>query len=228
MVITSLFSLAQDIKQDIIKINQTYDKQDKMAFDYEIQMFETYTSNKVYFNQKGSTKKMGNCRVQIFDDSECLITPSYAIMVDRDEKYICYTPKRTDFKDDDIGFMMNLDSISVFCKSYKFNKISENQNSYVFHMKDDYGDYEVVAVYFNSKTHFINKIVLYCDEQNVAVNNEKERLSKPRMEINYKNLDLNPKYNERDFTYQRYLVKQGSGFLVNQNYRTYELNVLKF
>lgn len=222
-----LTTQSQNLKQDIENINKAYVKANKFSCVMEIKMYENYTSSKVYYSQEGIIRKNGDKTLQTFEDTECLTTPDYAISIDKEEKLIFYLPKKTSFNGFDVAYMMNLDSIGLFCKSYVFNKESTEKASYNFEMNEDYPDYSRIIIVFNPKTSFIEKIVYYCDEDDISKDNEEQRFEKSRVEIVYKNINVNPIFKEIDFNYQKYMFKQGLSFALNPVYKGYELTILK-
>ncbi len=222
------FLFAQNLKTDLLAINNAYKKANKLSFVMELDMYETYTSNKLYYSQKVSMKKNGKTTVHSSNETESINTPDYTIIKDDEEKLITYAPKRTVKETDDVGFMMNIDSLGTLCKSFKFNKESATTNCYDFIMQDYYPNYERIKIFFNAKTHFIEKMIFYCDEDDISTHNEDEKYAKARIEINYNNIDSNPSFKDSDFSYQKYMQKKGNKFELNADLKKYELSVLSF
>lgn len=209
-------------------INMAYKNADKMSLTMTLDMYETYTSKKLYFSQRVEIKKMGKNIFQSSEESQVISTPNYSVLKDDEEKVISYMPKKTTVETNDIDFMMDLDSIGQFCKSFKFAEENDKLRSYDFIMQDQYPDYNRIKIFFNSKSHFIEKMIFFCEEDDISVNNEEERFEKARVEISYQNIDTKPDLKEVDFTYQRYLVKQGSKFELKPAFKNYELSVMSF
>lgn len=230
--IAALFFLpgiyAQELKKDVVAINAAYKKHTKMSLVMVIDMYESYTSNKLYYSQKIDIKRNGSSIFQSSEESESITTPDYYVLKDDDEKLIAYAPKKTVQKEGEGDFLVNIDSIRLFCKTHKFNKENSELCSYDFVMQDYYPNYNRIKLFFNSKTFFIEKMVFYCDEDDISTNNEDEKFARARIEINYTDINTNPKYNESDFTYQKYLTRQGSKFFLKPNYKNYELSVSSF
>lgn len=221
-------SQAQNIKADIAAINAAYRKYDKLSLNFELNMFETYQSQRVYYTQKAVVQKNGSSTFQKTDDNECINTPDYSLMVDREEKDIVYAPKKTTFNPADVSITGSVDSVLKFCKSVTFKKISDQMFSYSFVMPDSYPDYNQVIFFFDPQQFLIRKIIFFCEEDDISVDNEKERLSKSRIEISYTNINTNPKFSNQDFSYERYLVKSGNKFLLKPELKNYHLTVLSF
>ncbi len=231
VILISSFSFdlsAQDLKKDITAINVAYKKATKMSLTMVLDMYETYTSNKLYFSQQVVIKKNGRNTFQSAPETESVNTPDYVIVKDDDEKLITYVPKKTIQDETDISFMMDIDSIKTFCKSFKFNKENDNLNSYDFIMQDYYPDYNRIKVFFNSKTFFVEKMVFFCEEDDISTHNDEEKYSRARVEISYKDINTKPVFKESDFTYQKYMVKQGNKFALIPALKNYELSVLSF
>lgn len=223
---TSFF--AQNLKKDLLAINAAYKNANKLSFVMELDMYENYTSNKLYYSQKVSMKKNGKTTLHSSDETESMNTPDYTIIKDDEEKLITYAPKKTVQQTDDVSFMMNVDSLGSLCKSFKFNKESATTNSYDFIMQDYYPNYERIKIFYNVKTHFIEKMIFYCDEDDISIHNEDEKYARARIEINYNNIDTNPSFKDSDFSYQKYMQKKGNKFELNADFKKYELSVLSF
>ncbi len=221
-------SFAQNLKKDILAINMAYKNTNKMSLVMVLDMYETYTSNKLYFSQKVTLKKNGKNTLHASDETESINTPDYTIVKDDDEKLITYMPKKTVQNEDEINFMVDIDSIGALCKSFKFNKEGNTTNSYDFIMLDAYPNYTRIKFFYNSKTYFIEKMVFFCEEEDISVHNQKEKYSKARIEINYTEIDTKPSFKDSDFSYQRYMQKKGNKFELNPDLKKYELSVLSF
>lgn len=227
VVATGIHTLSsQDIKKDITAINTAYNKLGKLSCIFELNMYENYTTSKIYYTQSGTIQKNGNATFQKFDDTECINTPDYSVIIDKEDKEVVYAPKKRSFTPSVVS--LNLDSVLMFCKSNKYRKISDNLCSYEFTMIDRYPDYNQIVVFFNPSNYLIQKIVFYCEEDDISVNNDSERLAKSRLEINYRNIDTKPSFNASDFSYERYLDKSGNKFVLKSSLKDYHLTVLSF
>ncbi len=223
----SFVGVSQDLKSDIAAINKTYRETSKMTLTFELNMFENYSTQKIYYTEKGIIQKNGKNTFHKFDDNECINTPEYSVMIDREEKEVVYAPKKVTFDYDDPALALNLDSLLLMCKAHAFKKIGELY-SYQFIMKEGYPDYSQIGFYFDPKTHFIQKIIYYCNEDDISLHNEDEKYSKSRVEINYKDINTKPSFNSSDFTYEKYLVKSGNKFELKSSLAGYHLTVLAF
>ncbi len=218
----------QNLKSDIASINSAYRRADKLSFVFELNMFETYQSQQVYYTQAGVVQKSGKSTYQKFDDTECINTPQYSVIIDKEEKEVVYAPKKITFNHDDPGLAISLDSLLLFCRAHQFKKESEKLYSYGFDMTEAYPDYNRVVVYFNPNTFMVQKLVFFCEEDDISTDNQEEHLSKARIEINYKNIDTSPSLNDKDFSYEKYLVKSGEKFQLKPELKSYHLTVLSF
>lgn len=219
---------SQNIKKDIASINEVYKKTEKLSMIFELNMFENYTTQKVYYTQNGLIQKYGANTFQKFDENQFINAPDYSVIVDDEEKEIVYAPKKKTFNLDDKELLIDLDSVLLLCKKYTFKKNSDILSSYDFEMLDQYPEYNRITLYFNSKMHLIQKIVFFCEEDDISINNQEEILAKARVEINYKDINLKPNFVQSDFTYEKFLVKRGNKFELKPNYKSYNLTVLSF
>ena len=219
---------AQNIKNDLMAINKTYHAIEKMSLKMDLKMFENYYTSNVYYSQSGTIVKNGKCYFQKFDDMECLNTPQYSVMADTADKEIVYAPKKGDFEIKDPSLGLNLDSVLMFCKSTQFKKISDDLCCYNLKMLDAFPDYNEIAVYFNPKTFLIRKLIFFCEEDDISIDNQDTKMAKARVEITYNDINLKPTLPQSDFTFEKYLVKAGGKFHVNPSYKGYHLTVLSF
>ncbi len=224
----SLISIGQELKSDVLAINKAYRQVNKMTLTFELNMFENYTTQKVYYTENGLIQKNGKNTYHKFEDNECINTPDYSVMIDKEEKEVVYAPKKVTFDYDDPALALDLDSVLLMCKSHTFKKISGEIYSYQFIMKEGYPDYGQICFYFNPKTYFIQKIIYYCNEDDISLHNDDEKYSKSRVEINYKDINTKPSFNSSDFTYEKYLVKSGNKFELKSSLTGYHLTVLAF
>ena len=218
----------QNIKADVAAINKAYKSMNKVSLSFELNMFENYQTQHVYYTQHALIQKNGNATFQKFDESECINTRDYSVMVDNEDKEVVYAPKKISFEYDDPSIAINLDTLLQFCKSYQFKKISKDVFSYSLMLPENYPNYNQIVFYFDAKTYFVQKIIFYCEEDDISVDNEAEKLAKSRIEINYKDINTRPTFNPNDFSYQKYLVKSGNTFKLKPELKNYHLTVLSF
>jgi hypothetical protein len=221
------FVNAQNLKQDFIAINKAYQNATKLNVEMEVNMYDSYTSNKLYYNQKGKILKKNGFTYQSFDNTECVVTSEYSVFVDKESKEITYAEKKNAFKDDDISLMINLDSISMFCKKNTFTKESKTLSSYHFVMQNYYPNYKEIKIFFNSSNFLIERIVFYCTEDDISINNEEQKLAQPRIEMTYVYASTKS-FEEQTFSYEKYMIKSGKTFHLKPAYKNYHLNVLSF
>lgn len=227
ILLNSPFVFSQNIKEDLITINKSFANSNKLSLDVNINMYENYTTSKIYYNQKGAIKKYNDSFVYSFDNSESINTSDYSIIVDGEDKTIVYLPKKSYKKVTTDIYKINFDSLLLYCSNYKFNKLAGNKANYDFVMKSFYPDYERIIIEFNTKTFFIEKIILYCEEDDISIEDEKEKIAKSRIEIQYLNINTKPTINKDDFTYSKYLIRTGNTFTTKPNYNKYKLTVLQ-
>jgi hypothetical protein len=227
-LLTGRLGFSQDLKTDVALINKAYREIEKMSVDLQINMYEDYHTQKVYYSQSGLIIKNNKSTYQKFDNTECINTPFYSVMVDQDENEVVYAPRKTNFEVDDPKISINLDSAFLFCKSYIYKKISKDLSFYSLTMISSYPDYNQISFYFNPKTKLIEKLVFYCEEDDISIDNEQEKLSKSRIEINYREINTRPSLSPSDFTYEKYLSKSGSSFVLKEQFKNYHLTVLSF
>ncbi len=224
----SIAAESQNLKADLAAINKAYQKLNKMSLTIELNMFENYQTEKVYFTQSGTMQKDGQNTFQKFEDTECINTPAYSVIVDKEEKEIVYAPRKINFRHDDPALAVNLDSILLFCKSNQFRKLSKKTACYDFLMMDAYPDYNQVSICFDQDTYLVQKIIFYCEEDDISVDNESEKFARSRIEITYKDVNTKPVFRTADFSYEKYLVKSGDKLKLKPELKDFHLTVLSF
>jgi hypothetical protein len=230
-LITILFLLlnfcsdAQNLKADFGLIEKAFEKNPKLSMDLAIEMFENYTTNKVYFAQSGSIKKNGKDYNYYFDNTETINTSNYTLSVDKDEKTIMYMPK-TRIGKPEMPYKVNYDSLLTFCKKYNYVTLPDKRASCDFIMKDFYPEYERVTIEYSTRTYLVDKIIFYCKEDDISIDDGKEKMAKARIELNYRNMNTKPVFTSEDFSYQKYLTKNGDKLVLKTEYKKFKLTVL--
>ena len=216
---------AQDLKKDAANMNLFYAKHAKISSKIEYTMYEDYTTNVVYQKELGYMQKSGKNTYMKSGEVETISTDEYTLVVDNENKSVSLLPKKTGFMPSNGSIASSIDSIKKFCINYTFNKESNKMNSYTFIMQKYYQSYSKIKVFFNSTSFFSEKVILYCSEEDISKEGVHAQMAKARVEINYVETNLNPKFPESDCSYERYLIKSGKKYTLRPEYKNYLLNV---
>jgi hypothetical protein len=226
LVISGTIDLcAQNLKKDAENMNVFYEKHKKISSKIEYTMYENYTTNEIYQKELGYMEKSGKNTYMKLGEVETINTDDYTLVVDNENKSVSLLPKKTGFMPSNGSITASIDSIKKFCSSYAFNKESNKLNSYTFIMQKYYPSYSKIKVFFNSSTFFSEKVILYCSEEDISKEGSHAKMAKARLEVNYIETNLNPKFTESNCSYERYLIKSGKKYTLKPEYKNYSLNV---
>lgn len=215
---------AQNADSDFKKINEAYltNKNISMKIVYEI--FKDYKSSKPFKSESGELKQNGFLQYKRTGNIETIQTTKYFLSVNHDQKVISLSSLHVV---DTVNFLSQFYDPKVVsyylakCKEKKFHKENSRLNSYYLEMADSNQD--AIKIYFNSKTFFVEKLVMYFRRKiNVEQNSDGVK-QRPRIEITYYDIELNKTYKLEEFAYDKFLYQKGVKWLAKQQYEAYKV-----
>lgn len=216
-------SMAQVAKDDFAKINSTYAGAKKLSMKIKYEVFKNKNSNTAFQTETGELKKNENSKYTRIGKIETIETETYKLIVDHEDKNMSLLgAENQDKAGDEALYMVNLQQMLSLCSKVTFKKISEDQNQYTLVIPNE--EYKEIQLIYNSKTFFIEKMILYyAQEQNLE---EKEGGLKesPRMEISYSEFNTQPNFDDALFTSERFLEKQKGKWFGKAPYQSYKVN----
>lgn len=227
MVFTgSLFS--QVAKEDFANINKAYTEHPRLSLKMKYEIFKNRTTAVTTSTETGILKQKDDARYTRIGKIESVENEQYKMIVDHEDKNISLlgklpAPEQAVKSGDATGVSpVDLEKILQICKKVEFKKLNETQNSYTLILPGE--EYEEIRLIYNSKTFFIEKLVMcYAEKQNLDDNDEGLKEA-PRMEISYSEYNTKPDFGKTAFTYEAFLEKRNGKLVARPAYKTYEIH----
>ncbi len=118
--------------------------------------------------------------------------------------------------------IVDLDTLVPFFVKTTVADLKNGQRMITMVFKDEH-EYEKIQLFYNPETYFVNKLILfYSNEQSL---DEEEDLTeeKPRLEINYQNINTTSIVPLSDFSEKKYLQLLPNGAIGVDKYAEYEI-----
>ena|SRR3989344_7173980 len=215
---------AQDIKSDCLKINQKYNTSKKVSMKMEYNLYSNHTATVPFQKERGEMKRNNELMSYKIGPMETVRTDKFELVVDNDEQFIAMMEHKTKlFSWDEKMYVGTLDKILPYCESTSYTEEKDNQGCYDIKMKA--GEYSRAKLYFDKKTFFITKLILFYRKETILNEDGVGKKEKPRLEIIYKDIQENPEFAANEFSETKYVVKSGSTFKCLEKYKDYTLRV---
>jgi hypothetical protein len=218
------FGHAQDIKKDCLKINQKYNATKKVSMKMDYTLYANYTTITPFQKEKGEMKRNDELMSYKVGPIETVRTEKYELVIDNDEQVIAMMEHHTKlFSWDEKMYVGNLDKILPYCESTSYTEEKDNQGCYDIKMKS--GEYSRAKLYFDKKTFFITKLILFYRKETILNQDGVGKKEKPRLEITYTDIQESPVFAANEFSESKYVVKGGKNFKCIEKYKDYTLQV---
>jgi hypothetical protein len=221
MLLSSLIVSAQNVKEEIKKINAAFENTSSISMDISYAAFSNYYSTKPLETTRGSFKKNGNNYWSKMEEVEMCQNEKCMIYADNEEKQIIISnpPGKPKGKE----LYMNLDTLMKYeFKSQIKTFGSFNRITFEYNDQDGLREYSKMDIYYDTKTYFINKCVLFYAEEMSTDQEEKGPMDKPRLEISYTNIS----FSETDksiFSESNYFLQSGNKISGKGIYKNFEI-----
>lgn len=212
-----LFLPAQDIAKDVLKLNEKYKEIDSISMKMQFILYKDYTSSVAFETVNGILMKQNKNLYNSIATVESLTNSKYSLFIDNDSHIIIIgNVVKTDSTNNkkskfNIDLNFSVESMSALVASGftieeppKFYFLKNSSDS-IRALKVDlnYSDYESIECYYYPKTYIIKKIILYYrDAYEIDENGD---TTKPRLEINYSNVDEKTMFNQDIFSEKKYV-----------------------
>ncbi|MEM6345621.1 MAG: hypothetical protein AAF927_17145 [Bacteroidota bacterium] len=201
---------AQNVKQDIERINEAYRSLKGGQVELEYRFYAGYDPDNVEIT-KGRASWQGVMQKMHTPSIERLQNDQYAILVNHDMKAVIIQNAPSTST---LASPIPLDSMLAICDSIQFQEKEEGLLSYRF-LIGALG-FEAVEVVFNPESYFIERIVCY------QLPWEEGELG-DRTEVHYRNLQKLSTTSTAHFSEQDYVRRDGEQFLLQSAYKGYKL-----
>lgn len=211
---------AQNLKEDFVRVNQVYEKNKQLFFQTEYRAFKSTEEDKPLHIEIGMFYRNNDLNYQKIGAIESIKTKDYYLMVDHEESRMAIL-NSVSFKNEVQTPLEMLQEANLldYCEVIAFQKEEEGQTSYL--IKPSISEYESIKIILNSKTFFIEKLILfYKNEQDLE---DDGLLAKPRLEIIFKDINTNPDFPTEIFTYNNFLTRERGKLSCKSQYSHYTL-----
>lgn len=230
LMLLSLFfsAAAQNAKQDILKINETYTSLEDLSMDITYTLFPSAKSKVPAETHAGCFKQHGIMKYSKVKDIEAVHNKNYSLVIDNDDKLIVVA-NPAKFSASKIT-MLDLEKSLSLCSSVEFIGTTGNQSGYKLVFKQNApSEYDAVELYFNKKTFLVEKLVMYY-RQTIKLNEEDPNSAKdkPRLEIAFSNASLKKITDISFFLEEKFIEKKKGKYYTASAYNSYQLIDQKF
>ena len=177
LVVSVTGSLSQDktLRGDLEKINAHYNQIKRMSMRMEYRVYTNWNSTVPVQTENGELKKKDQATYTKIGKIESLNTLNYNVIVDHEIKSIAIMPVIRSHASGGNAEAVTPDFSKVLdlCKAIELDDINDNQKRYTLIMPEGAFEYGKLEITYNSKSYFIDKLVMYYREaQNLEGDNE--------------------------------------------------------
>jgi hypothetical protein len=217
LLIAHSFSIlfAQDIKQDLLKINNSHSVNEFYAeIDYK------YFSGNTLTEETNATHIQSNTNYYFkIKDLEILNNSKCQLMINHFLKTISVMPPGSNNNYQNIA-KIPIDSTLKGVKSYSYKKINEKEGKYSISLKK--GEYKTIEIYFNSKNYSVSKLKMYVSDFYAAQDPD---MAGGILEITYKTFKKTIPSEKRKLLNESSFIKMvKENVHLTSSYKNYELN----
>lgn len=211
---------------DLNKVNLAYSQAKAISMNIEYNLFSSYTATTAYESSKGKFIRQNTSYYSELLGITTVQNTKHKITVSQAEKsLILSNPTPSNSNPSPVA----LDSILKICSNIKVVDLGEGKRIYQLSFSTlEFFDYERIDIQLGSN-QLIEKFVLYFRHA-VVLDESDQRLKKekPRLEITYSAITLNPEVDANLFSEKKYVVALGkNGFQPTPAYTTYQFYNLK-
>lgn len=219
-------AFSQNFKEDLYKIGKSYDFHKNIYMDMVYKVFKNRNSNNLIDVSYGYYQRNGSNYRNKMSKLESIVTNDFTIYIDTLDKQMVYSKTLPQQKIAPID-LNNIDSLFSNYKKVEFIKSSNDLISYKVwlnnKMMDEIDYYEVEI---DKKLYLFKKIILVYNREVNFSESEIPDYDKPRVEINFNHIKINPKNDQNVFQLDHYITKKGSKFYPSINYQNFKVNVI--
>ena len=214
-------SQAQVLREDISKINKTYEQYEELAFNVSYALYDQHVGGELVQLEKGYFHKSGDLLKNKISAFTTIQNDDYSLIIDDEEKNIIiseiYTKKPRGKQE---MHLVQLDTLLKLCTEVNSTPIDDQQ--FLHSMKLKSNEFSQVDITYDRQQYLINKIVIYYKGEKKVFGEEDTPISQPRVEIIYTDFDGKPDFPKDAFTYQPFLTQKAGQLSCNADYKNYE------
>ena len=216
MLWSTTFSIAQDFRTELFRMNDTYRKADNFSMKVNVKIYEKQSDTRERQSYEGMVKKQGNNYLSQMMGKTTLVNNNCVLLVDEGNKLIQYGDRPKDKKNptDDKALCYAIDS--VYLANNKLKMLSSEEG----HMRilvSSEGDevYEKTEILINTVSHVLEELTYYYKDE------EKAGFSK--IVISYSEVKLHAAFGKSDFSEKKYITASRNSITLAANYASYKL-----
>lgn len=218
---------AQNPSADFKKINLAF-LNTNFSADTKYSLYKNTTDKIALQTETGYYKYNAISHKSIMKLGEYTILSSneYTLTVNSEEKEILFSKIQKKKSGNDISMsntevvLMLVDTLVKYSKGIQYKQINDNEGEYLF--IPGYGEYSKVRIRFSLKNYLITELEFFY-KKNYKYLDKTGKEAKPRLEIFYSNIIVNPGFNNDDFSYNKYISEKGGELILTPEYKYYKL-----
>lgn len=218
---SSVKTLAQNAKEELRKINLSYDNFRFMNAKVSYNIYQNELAKIATKSETGQLYKRDSLVYNRMGSVETIINSNYHVVVDNDEKVIQIS-KRSVGKTQEDHMMLNvLEKAVDACTKVVYESVNENTGKYI--MECPFDEYKKMELTFDRKKYLIEKIALFLRQADYLDDDGTGMKEPPRIEIVYNSIDTKTQVSTDIFSEKKYLAKNAEEFSPIGAYKDYTI-----
>ncbi len=207
---------------EFAQIGKAYEKYPNLSFEMEYQLFQNFSTKEVMDIEIASIHKKGNWVTFKMGDTERLSNEKMSLFIDHDSKIMMLDESRFALKDQ--LFPMDAKTTLSLCNSISVYDINEKQR--VIEMEVPLNDVSKIRMTYDSKNYLLERITIFYRQTQIWENEDGSKTTpeQPRLEVNYINVELNPKFKKGHFDFNRFCTLKKNRWTPNGKWKDYRFN----
>jgi hypothetical protein len=184
----------QDFKQDIEKINATYQSATRFQMEMDYNLYVSHHSTKVYESTSALIFKDKYGYYSKMFEQEMIINKDYVILLDHDSELFMidrFQQSQINKAEQELisnDSLMNLLKTMITETSPAIQEVKASPGKYI--VIYNYGELEKMELNFNTTSYQFEKVIMYYRDAMPIL--DKQSPQKPRLEIVYRKFDTDP------------------------------------
>jgi hypothetical protein len=216
---------AQNAESDISKANSTLLATENLYMDIEYKVYANHFTTKPLEVSYGVLKQNKNNIYRTISNVQSLLNDKVNISVDTADRVVIVGDPVDMTKQKNDAMRMDVKAMMSKCSKIGSQEISKNVVVYHLEYGDDVeSEIDRCDIYIDRNLSLVTKLILYYSDEfemdDEAIDSKKES---PRLEITYKNIDMEPKFKASDFDEDRFISRSGGKIKPSEHFKGYRL-----
>lgn len=221
---------AQDIRKetsaDLVRIREAYDKLSSLSMNINYKFYSSYSAESPVEKHTGYYCKQGSENSYLDLYGTLTVSNKDLVMVKDDSAMVFMVKKH--FPEDAPQLTHDqFEKLLAVCSSVeKINDKGQDISGYRMLFKNNINGLSKLEFLFNTKSYLVTRIIMYYDRPVVKSyhTNTDIGYAKPKLEVEYVNVNVAPELNRKQFSVTKYLHKGKEKWELTSAYaRSYEL-----